>query len=267
MKHVSDMLPTPCLFLDGLLREGEIRESAIAKQIKKSDIFSQLVNAKALIREKRGRGAVWVVAKPDVIQHYREHHCPDSTPDETKGERYNLIHATRDSKSSVRKSFRLIFARSNEPFILNGETIHAKDPIGRQLDMIKAQKLCFVENLENFMLNTRLVNDGYALLFPVGRLGTSLFERVNAQHIMHFGDLDYVGLNEFARVKTFFPDAKLYIPENYFNYALKMGKHITKKQVASDTLLHLCREDKSVKRVYDFIQQHNLFLEQEGYDD
>jgi len=100
--------------------------------------------------------------------------------------------------------------------------------------MFKAQKLCFVENLENFMLNTRLVNDGYTLLFPVGRLGTSLFERVKAQHIMHFGDL---------------------------------GKTITKKQAASDTLLRLCKEDESVKRVYDFIQQHNLFLEQEGYDD
>jgi len=84
MKHVFNMLPTSCLFLDGLMREGEIRESAISKQIKKSDIFSQLVNAKALLREKRGRGAVWVVAKPDVIQHYRKYHCPDFTPDEMR---------------------------------------------------------------------------------------------------------------------------------------------------------------------------------------
>jgi len=265
--HLSDMLTASCMFLDRLLSEGEIRESAISKQMKKSDIFSQLVNAKALLREKRGRGAVWIVAKPDVIQDYRHHHCPDFTPDETKGERYNLIRATRDSKSSTRRSFRLMFARSNVPFKLNGETISTKEPIGRRLDMIEAPKLCFVENLENFMLNTQLVNDGYTLLFPVGRLGAPLFERVKSQHIMHFGDLDYVGLNEFARVKTFFPDAKLYIPKNYFDHALKSGKTITKKQAASDALLRLCKADADIKRVYDFIQQHNLFLEQEGYDD
>ena len=160
-----------------------------------------------------------------------------------------------------------MFARSNVPFKLNGETISTKEPIGRSLDVIEAPKLCFVENLENFMLNTQLVNDGYTLLFPVGRLGAPLFERVKSQHIMHFGDLDYVGLNEFARVKTFFPDAKLYIPENYFDHAPKISKTITTKQAASDALLRLCKADADIKRVYDFIQQHNLFLEQEGYDD
>lgn len=263
----SDLLPASCAFLERVLDEGEIRESSISKRIRNSDIFSQLVNAKALIKEKRGRGTVWVVSKPNVVQNYRHHHCPNFIPDETKGERYNLIHATRDSKSSARKSFRLIFARSHTPFTLNGETIRAQEPIGRSLDTIETQKLCFVENLENFMLDTRLIAEGYTLVFPIGRLGATLFEKVQAKQIMHFGDLDYVGLNEFARVKMFFPDAKLYVPENYFEQALRNGKVITQKQSASDSLLRLCKEDGRVKQVYDFIQQHNLFLEQEGYDD
>ncbi len=264
--QLPDMLTASCMFLKRLLGEGEMRESDIAGRIRKSDIFSQLVNAKALVREKRGRGSVWRVIKPDVVQKYRNHHCPDFTPDGTKGERYNLVHATRDSKSSARRSFRLMFARSNVPFSLNGEKIDTKEPVGRSLDIIEASKLCFVENLENFMLDTRLVDAGYTLLYPIGRLGTPLFERIRADHIMHFGDLDYTGLNEFARVKAFFPDAALFVPENYFTQALKSGKVITRKQAASDALLRLCEEDAGVRRVYDFLQQHNLFLEQEGYD-
>lgn len=265
--QLSDILTTSCLFLEKLIREGEIKESAIPKRIRRSDIFLQLVNAQSLVKEKRGRGVVWVVVKPDIVQDYREHYCPDFIPDETKGERYNLIHATRNSKSSTRKSYRLIFVRSNVPFNLNGERIKNNAPIGKSLDIIEAPKLCFVENLENFMLNTRLVKDGYTLLFPIGRLGIPLFERVKAKHIMHFGDLDYMGLNEFARVKGFFPNATIYIPKNYFSQALKSGVTITKKQIASNALLRLCKEDNNVKRIYDFIQQYNLFLEQEGYDD
>ncbi len=256
-----------CEFLDKMLNEEEIKESAIGKRIINGDLFSQLCNAKAITREKRGRGAVWVVAKPSVVQEYRHHHCPDFTPDETKGERYNLIHATRDSKASSRESFRLAFMRSHTPFKLNGETITANEPIGRKLDSIEAHKLCFVENLENFMLNSKLIDDGYVLLFPVGRLGSAVFEKIKADHIMHFGDLDYIGLNEFARVKSFYPNATLYVPDNYFEHAKEIGKTITGGQKATDALLRLCKEDSRVKRVYDFIQHYNLYMEQEGYDD
>lgn len=262
----TDILTASCLFLDKLLEQGEAAESSIANRIRKSDIFSRLVNAEALVREKRGRGAVWKIAKREVVQAYRYHECPSFTPDETRGERYNRIRATRDSKSSPRESYRLIFARSSVPFTLNGQTIVAQEAIGRSLESITAKKVCFVENLENFMRETKLIDKGYVLLFPVGRLGMALFERIIADAVMHFGDLDYVGLNEYARVNGFFPDATLYIPNNYFENALKNGKTITKKQAASSALLRLCEKDRRVKSVYDFIQRHNLFLEQEGYD-
>ena len=117
------------------------------------------------------------------------------------------------------------------------------------------------------MEEVQLIAQGWTLVYPIGRLGPSLMKRISPNEVQHYGDLDYEGLNEFSRIKKQFPQARLYVPEEYFEDAKKYGMEIKSKQKASSGLIELSKSDPTVRKVLDFLHEHNLCMEQEGYDD
>lgn len=265
----SVKLPTICELLKKFLKENQVRDSSIGKTLKKHKTFVALETALAIEKERKGPGWVWKMKKPEVINKYLSFECPNQNINEQKGERYNNIQIARNSKTRKRASYRLIFTRGKCKYTLNDEVFFdtSNDTVGRQLKSLQAQKICFVENLENFMENNELIQNGWVLIYVIGRIGSPILERVYSDEIMHFGDLDYEGLKEYARIKKLLPTATLYVPNNYFEGAHRAGAKITSKQIASDELLNLAITDEKVKKVLNFLYENNMYLEQEGYGD
>jgi len=261
--------PSICLLLKKFLDTLEISHSSISKSLQKHTVFKSLEDAQAIIKERKGAGHVWVVKKSSVVENYLMHTCPNFESLPGRGERYNNIHTSKNSKAKGRASYRLIFTRGKSNYILNDIPLQntQDDAIGKQLQSLQAQKICFVENLENFMTNKHLIKDGWVLVYAIGRIGVSLLEKIVADEILHFGDLDYIGLNEYARIKAHFPQARLYVPQNYYEDASKVGMTITSTQKASPQLLELVKTDTQLKNILEFLHAENIFLEQEGYHD
>jgi len=262
-------IPSICLLLKRFLDTLEVSHSSISKSLREHGVFKSLGDAQAITKERKGGGHVWVVKKPLVVENYLTHTCPkfESLPE--RGERYNNIHTLKKSKAKARTSYRLIFTRSKSEDFLNGTPLQdtQDDAIGKQLQSLQAKKVCFVENLESFMTNKHLIEDGWVLVYAIGRIGVSLLEKISADEILHFGDLDYIGLNEYARIKLHFPQATLHVPQNYYEDARKVGMTITSTQKASEQLLKLAKTDKELGSILDFLHAENVFLEQEGYLD
>jgi len=261
--------PPICLLLKKFLDNLEISHSSISKSLREHGVFKSLGDAQAIEKERKGGGHVWVLKKPLVVEKYLTHTCPNFESLPERGERYNNIHTAKNSKAKGRTSYRLIFTRGKSKYFLNGIPLQdtQDDAVGKQLQSLQAEKVCFVENLENFMTNKHLIADGWVLVYGIGRIGISLLERISADEILHFGDLDYVGLNEYTRIKLHFPQATLHIPQNYYEDARKVGMTITSSQKASDQLLKLSKTDKEARDILEFLHAENIVMEQEGYND
>ncbi len=253
-----------------LISDGYIANSSIGS-IRKNAIFNRLLDSEIIEKERKGAGNIWKVQKKDALIQNKNHYFPNDIKeiDDSKGERYKNIRTTRNSKSKSRKSYRLFFLRSFSYFTLNGQEVILKNkkPIGGQLDTMVADKICFIENLENFMEEENFINKGWTLLYVNGRIGKELLERVEAKKVMHYGDLDYVGLDEYARIKEVLSHSILYVPQNYFEDVKKYSKSIDSEQKASNKLLELAKNDKLVAKVLDYLHKNNDYLEQEGYSD
>lgn len=261
--------PPICLLLKKFLDNLEISHSSISKSLREHGVFKSLGEAQAIVKERKGGGHIWIIKKPLVVEKYLTYTCPNFESLLERGERYNNIHTTKNSKAKGRTSYRLIFTRGKSKYFLNGIPLQdtQDDAVGKQLQSLQAEKVCFVENLESFMTNKHLIEDGWVLVYAIGRVGISLLERISADEILHFGDLDYIGLNEYARIKLHFPQATLHVPKNYYEDARKVGLTITSTQKASEQLLRLAKIDDKLRSILEFLHTENVFLEQEGYHD
>ena len=252
-----------------LISEDYVTNSFLGK-IKSDTAFDRLIASEIIVKERKGAGYIWRVNKRDALVKNKKYYFPNeiSEIDSTKAERYKNIRTNRNSKSKSRKSYRLFFLRTLKPFSLNGQKVLNSDkPMGGQLDSLVVDRVCFVENLESFMEDNIFINRGWTLVYVNGRIGKEILERIETNEVMHFGDLDYVGLNEYARIKEFFSQAYLYIPSNYFKDVEKYSIGIETKQKASTKLLELYKNDKRVAKVLDYLHKNSTFLEQEGYSD
>jgi len=250
-----------------LILEDYITNSFLGN-IKNDMAFNRLVASEIVVKERKGAGYIWRVNKRDALIENKKYYFPTEILeiDSSKGERYKNIRTNRDSKSKSRKSYRLFFIRSHISFSLNGKKIlKSNEPMGGQLNSLVVNKICFVENLENFMEDNIFINQGWTLIYVNGRIGEEILERIEANEVMHFGDLDYVGLDEYARIKEAFSQTYLYIPLNYFEDVEKYGIAIETKQKASNKLLKLSQNDAPVAKILDHLHRNNTFLEQEGY--
>lgn len=257
-----------CDFMKFMLEKEEIKESSLSKGIKESSVFNALIGSGAIVKEKRGRGHVYIVKNKSVVDTYFLHNCPDYDIIKEECSRRDNIRKYRNSKARNRKSNHPAFIRSNVEYTINGQTITSGSPhpIGYFIDSLECKKICFIENIDNFKDDSLLLESGWTLLYPIGRIGTPLVEKITASRCRHFGDLDYVGLDEYRRIKESLPDAELHVPENYFQDTLKYGLPVGEGQKASACLLELAEKDSKVKEVVDFLQREHLVLEQEGYD-
>ena len=127
---------------------------------------------------------------------------------------------------------------------------------------LKVKQLCLVENLDTFVDAERLLGKDWIFAHTYGRLGLKTLMGLEAKEILHFGDWDFTGLDEYLRLREQFPQTQLYLPDNLEalwatrSKPLKKGAVITKRLVGSD--------DPGVLRVLSLLSTTNKFLEQQA---
>jgi hypothetical protein len=87
--------------------------------------------------------------------------------------------------------------------------------------------VALVENLEPFLHFEQRFNDFDAAIYCAGRMSERFLRWLEFQtfDIVHFGDYDPVGLQEFIRLKERYGcQATLYVPENLAGLVQRYGK-------------------------------------------
>lgn len=130
--------------------------------------------------------------------------------------------------------------------------------------------LAVVENLEVFHHFEKLKTDAQLAIYAQGRLSDRVLNWLSTPameraRIIHCGDYDPVGLDEYLRVKVACPGrAKLYLPANLEELLSRYGK---KDLLLGNNATILARlrktEDQEVRQIVKLIDRYGVGLEQE----
>jgi len=129
--------------------------------------------------------------------------------------------------------------------------------------------LAVVENFELFLHVEEVVNGIDAALWTAGRLDQRVLDWIASMpsvQVLHIGDYDPVGLDEFLRVRAALPEgrASLFVPSDFEERLVKYGK--VDLLLRSVAVLERVRRDgpEEVQEVLAIIDRHGKALEQEG---
>ncbi len=139
---------------------------------------------------------------------------------------------------------------------------------GRQWEY--AGTLAVVENLEVFLHFEKLKTDAQLAIYAQGRLSGRILNwlcsaAMNQSWIIHCGDYDPVGLDEYLRLKAACPGrTKLYLPANLAELLSRYGKRDLLLGSNAAILARLRKtEDQGVSRIVQLIDRYGVGLEQE----
>jgi hypothetical protein len=107
----------------------------------------------------------------------------------------------------------------------------------------------------------RIFDLSYTFLHKYGRIGEDFLKRIKADELLVFSDYDLTGLNEYLKIKEFFPQANLYIPDDFHLLFEKYSTELPERQVATGKLRN-CTEAVVVE-IREMVLKANRFLEQE----
>lgn len=132
--------------------------------------------------------------------------------------------------------------------------------------------LAVVENLEVFQNFEKMGIDAQLALYARGRLSGKILGWLSSPgmahaEIIHCGDYDPVGLDEYLRIKTACPDrTRLHLPANLEELLSRYGNRELLQLDGSAALLARLRkiDDQEVRRVVTLIDQYGVGLEQEA---
>jgi hypothetical protein len=132
--------------------------------------------------------------------------------------------------------------------------------------------LAVVENLEVFQNFEKLGIDAPLALYAQGRLSGKILDWLSSpgmahSGIIHCGDYDPVGLDEYLRIKTACPErTRLHLPANLEELFSRYGKRELLALDSSAAVLARLRktDDQEVRSIIMLIDQYGVGLEQEA---
>ncbi len=130
--------------------------------------------------------------------------------------------------------------------------------------------LAVVENLEVFWSFEKLGIDAQLALYAQGRLSGKILDWLSSPgmahaRIIHCGDYDPVGLDEYLRIKTACPErTELHLPSNLEDLLSRYGKRELLKSSAAVLSRLRKTDDQEVRRVVKLMDQYGVGLEQEA---
>ncbi|MFC4213540.1 hypothetical protein ACFOWA_20285 [Pedobacter lithocola] len=257
-------------FIRKILNEEKISFSSIAASIKGSSDFNTLINGGFIAHMPAitGGGSIYLKNRIALEKYYAAKFPGVEAGNTAIGN----IHAFRNTKAGKRQSQNIVLIRGKKPVLLNELTVDlsfytgAFGAFSSILLHLETDKICFVENLDSFLLAEQVIGDDFTFIHTYGGIGASVVQKIKAEEILVFPDYDFIGLHTFLMVKNIFHYTKLFVPDNYKAlYDTKSRTIKTKQgreQQPSKQVLE-CNEEIVVKIRTDIFEQKK-FLEQQA---
>lgn len=261
-----------------LIGKQYVLRSAVG--VRTRSAIEPLFHAGALREIRSGAGWRIVVDNLDAVRVYAESAYPQGL--ETEGGRFNRSESVARFRNAKRGANFI-----GEPVLIRGfSDAPLVSPQG-DLDVCALTKLCgtavfvisderhwvykggrvaLVENLEPFLRFEDRFKDFDAAIYCAGRMSVRLLGWLASQtfEVVHFGDYDPVGLQEYLRLKkTSGSRANLYVPENLRELVRLYGKPDLLRDSTAVLSGLRQQQDEMVKVVLQCLEDFGSGLEQE----
>jgi hypothetical protein len=258
-------------FIERILSEDKITASSVGKSIKSSNDFSVLVNGGFIeyIRATSGGGS-YCVKNRKLLEDYYHKKFPVAFKNEQTS--IDNVHTFRNTKAAKRESQNVILIRGTKNVLLNGIETNLKVYAERYgtfsavLKSLQADKVCFVENLDSFLIAEQVIENDFIFIHTYGGMSKTVVNKIQANNILVFPDYDFVGLKNYLLVKSIFPNTKLFVPENYEELFATKSRTIKTKngREQQPNKIVLESEEDIVAKIREDIFKHKKFVEQQA---
>lgn len=248
-----------------LLQDSSLPLSQVPSGVANSATFQGLLTAGILQKERQGRGFLLRVAREDAFGEFFRNSFPEAV---AASSRASSIRRLRNSKAGRAERSPVFFLRGFSPLLLNGTRIDLHHYttrfgfFGLADPVFSCDRICFVENLECFQQAEKRLGTNYIFAHKYGRIGRKSLAGIQAREVLVFVDYDFTGLAEFLRIQAVYPQATLYIPDNYDELFRKYSCSLSEKQTKMPERVRQS-QDPAVVKIREDVVRHNRFLEQE----
>ena len=253
-------------FLKTLLLEKRMQRSNISNTIRRCSDYVTLKNAEIISEEKTINGG-WVCIVKDETKLFNHYKSKFPVEELTSASAINNAHVYRNSKARKRTSQSIVLLRGRKEIKVNGNLITIDSYTNKfglfstVLKELVSDKICFVENLDSFMMAEEIFGWDFTFIHSYGRPGKTFATKLRCNELIVFSDYDYVGLKDYLNIKKGCPAAKLYITENFeYLYDNYHSLQPLKQQQYSEVMMSLLPE---VIRVRNKLVEKGRILEQQ----
>lgn len=258
-------------FLNKILDEGRLTASSISKSVKNSGDFNTLVDGKFIeyVPSKTG-GGIYSVKDKDALSKYFTNKFPNELQNTYSA--IGNINTFRNTKAGKRESQNIVLIRGFKKIKLNGIEIDLEKytekfgTFSAQLNSLETEKVCFVENLDSYLLAEQVIGKDFVFIHTYGGIGRPTVKKVIAKEILVFPDYDFKGLHNYLLVKSVFDFSKLFIPSNYTELFNNKSRTIKTKQGREQQPSKQVKdcEEEIIVNIRTQIYKNKKFLEQQA---
>jgi len=257
-------------FLNRLLKSGKINASKVSQMVKNSPDFENLINSGFIgFQSATTGGGSYIIIDKTALRVYFEQKFPQTLQSTSA---IGNVKAFRNTKAGKRENQNVILLRGFKEVELNGEIINLEyftkkfNTFSAKLQSLNTPKVCFVENLDSYLLAEQVIDSDYVFIHTYGGLGKTTIEKINSRNVLIFPDYDYIGLHNYLKIKKIISHTKLFIPKNYELLFKDYSREIKTKNGREQTPSKEVKasQDESVIRIKNSIYTHKRFLEQQA---
>jgi hypothetical protein len=159
----------------------------VGHSIKRTSDFTILINGGFIEHLPAKTGGNYFIKNREALEKY----FADKFPIEN-GNVFTAVgnvNSMRNTKVGKRDSQNIILIRGQETVLLNGIEIDLKNytdtygTFSAALKSLEANKVCFVENLDSYLLAEQVIKKGYVFIHTYGGIGKSVISKTIAKAI------------------------------------------------------------------------------------
>lgn len=242
-------------------------KSQLPASFRRSNAYGQLSAAGIVVEISKGAGKVIAVTDTAALEAFLNKQFPNRTENSERTAVGNL-YDYRSSKAGSRTRQQVVLLRGQASIFINGQSVdldaHCRvhGCFSALQPSLNAPKICVVENLDCFLRAEEVIGDDWVFIHPYGRWGSNTVREIDCQELLHFGDYDYTGLNDYLLLRQSKKSARLHLPADLearwqrYSTPLKKGAQPSKRVSESEL--------PEVRKVLQLLSTTNRFLEQQA---
>src|ERR1041385_1417408 len=171
-------------FLKNLLARDKVTDSSIPSSVKENNEFDFLTRTSIIQYVPAGVGGSYVVKDKQQLESYVTEKFSAGLQQEVTS--FTNVKTFSNSKARRRHSQRVILLRGASTVVVNGKKIELKNYttdfgiFATILNSLECHKICFVENLDCFLIAEQVIPEDYILVHTYGRLGAKTLNLIAA---------------------------------------------------------------------------------------